>query len=72
MQSKDYVGLVLVGTEKTDNDKADSDGNYAHISITRPIGAYGWDILKNIDAETFDNNVSANSMFFILSSIYTI
>ncbi|VDO00092.1 unnamed protein product [Rodentolepis nana] len=60
LQHKENIGLVLVGTDKTENDIADSSGNFAHISLIRPLGPYGWDLLKTIDDKISSTNVNGD------------
>ncbi|CDI98109.1 ATP dependent DNA helicase 2 subunit 2 [Echinococcus multilocularis] len=48
-QSKEQFALVLAGTETTDNELTDSDGNFANISLFRPLKPYDWDLLEALD-----------------------
>ncbi|XP_039247751.2 X-ray repair cross-complementing protein 5-like [Styela clava] len=47
-ESKDEVALVLFGTEDTLNNLADDDGGYQNITVSRPLGISGFDLLEDI------------------------
>uniref|UniRef100_A0A158R8K7 Ku domain-containing protein n=1 Tax=Taenia asiatica TaxID=60517 RepID=A0A158R8K7_TAEAS len=55
-QSKEQFALILAGSEVTDNELADSDGNFANISLFRPLKPYDWDLL-----EAFDTGFASSS-----------
>ncbi|VUZ39078.1 unnamed protein product [Hymenolepis diminuta] len=60
LQSKESIALVLVGTDKTENDIADPDGNFSHISLIRPLGPYGWDLLKTLDTKISSSDINGD------------
>nr|CDS30726.1 ATP dependent DNA helicase 2 subunit 2 [Hymenolepis microstoma] len=60
LQHKENIAVVLVGTDKTENDIADSSGNFAHISLLRPLGPYGWDLLKTLDDKIVSSNINGD------------
>ncbi|KAL5970640.1 X-ray repair cross-complementing protein 5, partial [Taenia solium] len=55
-RSKEQFALVLAGCGITDNELADSDGNFANISLFRPLKPYDWDLL-----EAFDTGFASSS-----------
>lgn len=66
LQSKENIGLVLVGTDKTENDIADSNGNFSHISLIRPLGPYGWDLLKTLDTKISSSDINGDCTISII------
>ena len=46
-ESKDELGLILYGTDESDNDLAD-ESNYQHISVRFPLGPVNWRLFEEI------------------------
>lgn len=42
---------MLAGTEATDNELADDDGNFSNICLVRKLAALDWDILETLNTE---------------------
>ncbi len=63
-ESKEQFALVHAGTESTENVLADADGNFAHISLVRELGAYNWELLDflNSNQTTTNTNADRNSL----------
>ncbi|VDM31512.1 unnamed protein product [Hydatigera taeniaeformis] len=47
--SREEFSLVLTGSETTNNELADLDGNFANITLFRPLKPYDWDLLEALD-----------------------
>ncbi|XP_065185037.1 X-ray repair cross-complementing protein 5-like [Sycon ciliatum] len=48
-QSKDEIGLVLVGTNDTDNALANDGAGYEHVSTVRSLGQCDWKFLQYLE-----------------------
>ncbi|EUB60985.1 ATP-dependent DNA helicase 2 subunit 2 [Echinococcus granulosus] len=59
-QSKEQFALVLAGTETTDNELTDSNGNFANISLFRPLKPYDWDLLEALDTGFSSSTTNGN------------
>lgn len=70
LQSKGHIAIVLVGTDTTDNDLADSSGNFSHISLIRPLGPYDWDLLESFDSGFSPSYESGDRMILIIFNVY--
>lgn len=55
-EKKESFAFVLCGTEVTDNELADEDGNFQNISLVRELAPIGWDLIEflnnDIDTQT--------------------
>ncbi|OON17762.1 Ku70/Ku80 beta-barrel domain protein, partial [Opisthorchis viverrini] len=50
-KKKEEVAVVLCGTEATDNDLADGNGNFVHISLVRTLAPLDWDLLEFFNSD---------------------
>ncbi|ELU08335.1 hypothetical protein CAPTEDRAFT_163248 [Capitella teleta] len=59
-ESKDEVALILLGTPNTANELADDDGNYANITLAKPIGPVDWQLLQYVQNDIHPSSFSAD------------